>query len=96
MIKTLMMVLLISVIMLIMVVTLIVLVVVVKVMNIAGSKSNGGVKRVTVSYADRQSAFDAVNSAHDRRKNKDFQNVDFAKECVLEVTSSTTLQSLDR
>jgi len=69
---------------------------VVKVMNIAGSKSNGGVKRVTVSYADRQSAFDAVNSAHDRRKNKDFQNVDFAKECVLEVTTSTIQSSLDR
>jgi len=56
---------------------------VVKVMA-SGAKSNA-VKRVTVSYADKQSAFDAVNAAHDRRrKNKDFQNVDFAKECVLE------------
>ena len=31
--------------------------------------------------------FDAVNSAHDRRKNKDFTNVDFAKECLLELAS---------
>jgi len=72
---------------------------VVKVMFGSGSgaaKSNG-VKRVTVSYADRQSAFDAVNSAHDRRKNKDFQNVDFAKECVLEVVQpSLAATPLDR
>merc|ERR1712173_176999 len=47
---------------------------VVKVMAMSGARSNA-VKRYTVSYADRQSAFDAVNAAHDsRRKNKDFQN----------------------
>ena len=57
---------------------------VVKVMA-SGAKSNA-VKRVTVSYADKQSAFDAVNDAHDGgRKNKDFLNVDFAKECLLEL-----------
>ena len=58
-----------------------------KVMFASSGSSKGGVKRVTVSYAERQSAFDAVNSAHDRRKNKDFTNVDFAKECLLELAS---------
>ena len=61
---------------------------VVKVMS-SGAKSNA-VKRVTVSYAEEQSAFDAVASySGSKRKNKDFQNVDFAKECILEVKTSS-------
>ena len=56
---------------------------VVKVM--AGGAKNNAVKRVTISYSDKDSAFAAVNAAHGKNRNKDFQSVDFAKECLVQV-----------
>jgi hypothetical protein len=62
---------------------------VVKVMA-GGAKSNA-VKRVTVSYSDKDAAFAAVNAAHSKSRNKDFQSVDFAKECLVQVDRRTSI-----
>jgi hypothetical protein len=62
---------------------------VVKVMA-GGAKSNA-VKKVTVSYSDKDAAFAAVNNAHSKTRNKDFQSVDFAKECLTQVGVMTSL-----
>jgi phosphotransferase system HPr-like phosphotransfer protein len=62
---------------------------VVKVMA-GGAKSNA-VKRVTVSYSDKDAAFAAVNAAHSKNRNKDFQSVDFAKESLVQVDRRTSI-----
>ena len=62
---------------------------VVKVM--AGGAKNNAVKRVTISYSDKDAAFAAVNAAHSKTRNKDFQSVDFAKECLVQVGRKTSL-----
>jgi hypothetical protein len=64
---------------------------VVKVM--AGGAKNNAVKRVTVSYSDKDAAFAAVNAAHSKNRNKDFQSVDFAKECLVQVGRKTSISN---
>jgi len=57
---------------------------VVKVM--AGGAKKDAVKRVTVSYAERRSAVEAVVR---HAGSKDYVAVDFSRECLLEMTSSS-------
>ena len=64
---------------------------VVKVM--AGGAKNNAVKRVTISYSDMDAAFAAVNAAHSKNRNKDFQYVDFAKECLVQVGKKDPLSN---
>jgi hypothetical protein len=64
---------------------------VVKVM--AGGAKNNAVKRVTISYSDKDAAFAAVNAAHSKHRNKDFQSVDFAKECLVQVGRKPSLSN---
>ena len=65
---------------------------VVKVM--AGGAKNNAVKRVTVSYCDKEAAFAAVNAAHGKNRNKDFQSVDFAKECLVQISRKAFLPNV--
>ena len=65
---------------------------VVKVM--AGGAKNNAVKRVTISYSDKESAFAAVNAAHGKNRNKDFQSVDFAKECLVQISRKASLPNV--
>ena len=50
-----------------------------EVMKVMAGGAKNAVKRVTVSYSDRDSAFEAVR-AHSN--SKDFVSVDFARECL--------------
>ena len=65
---------------------------VVKVM--AGGAKNNAVKRVTISYSDKDAAFAAVNAAHGKNRNKDFQSVDFAKECLVQMSRKASLTNM--
>ena len=59
----------------------------------AGGAKNNAVKRVTISYSDKDAAFAAVNAAHSKNRNKDFQYVDFAKECLVQVGKKTLISN---
>jgi len=50
-----------------------------EVMKVMAGGAKNAVKRVTVSYADRAAAFDAVRS---NANSKDFVSVDFSRECL--------------
>ena len=50
-----------------------------EVMKVMAGGAKNAVKRVTVSYSDRDSAFDAVRA---NANSKDFLSVDFARECL--------------
>jgi hypothetical protein len=50
-----------------------------EVMKVMAGGAKNAVKRVTVSYADRDAAFDAVRA---NANSKDFVSVDFSRECL--------------
>jgi hypothetical protein len=49
---------------------------------------------VTISYSDKDAAFAAVNAAHGKHRNKDFQSVDFAKECLVQISRKASLTNM--
>jgi len=55
-----------------------------EVMKVMAGGAKNAVKRVTVSFADRNAAFAAVN-AHE--SSKDFVSIDFSRDCLKEMNT---------